>query len=52
MESREFDAELRREGFPGMQPDEFIRMFVAMNAGCNRSTVITRIEFSYVEDGQ
>lgn len=42
----------RREGFPGMQPEEFVRMFVAMNAGCNWRTVVTRIEFSYVEDGQ
>lgn len=43
-------AEMILEGFPDMEPDAFVRMFVGVNAGCNRRTVITRIEFEYVED--
>ena len=37
-------AECIREGFPGMHPDAFIRMFRA-HMGCIESDEITRIEF-------
>jgi hypothetical protein len=37
-----------REGFPGMTPAEFIEFFCRHNR-CPPSTVVTRIEFTYVE---
>jgi hypothetical protein len=39
--------ECRREGFPDMEPAEFVTMFCATHRRCQRDTVITRIEFSY-----
>lgn len=39
--------ELRREGFPQLTPEQFVRdLFCAAN-GCRPSTVITRIEFKH-----
>lgn len=40
-------CECRDEGFPGMFPGEFIRMFCDHN-GCNPDDLVTRIEFEYV----
>lgn len=37
-----------REGFPKLTTREFIRMFKQHN-GCRRDSVVTRIEFEYVE---
>lgn len=37
-------AECKREGFPGMHPDDFIRMFCD-HMGCRPEREITRIEF-------
>lgn len=43
-------VELSREGFPGMTPSEFVRMFCQHNNGCGPGVMVTRIEFVYVED--
>lgn len=40
-------TETRREGFPGMPPQEFLTFFCDTHKGCSPDTVITRIEFSY-----
>jgi hypothetical protein len=40
-------ADVAKEGFT-MTPEEFVSMFVGHNAGCNRCTMVTRIEFEYV----
>lgn len=37
-----------KEGFPGMRPAQFVRMFVAANK-CAPDEVVNRIEFKYVE---
>lgn len=42
--------ELAREGFPKMSALEFMTMFRQANKGCNGGTVITRIEFEYVDE--
>lgn len=42
-------AEVEREGFPGMTPDEFIAMFCKTHKGVTPQTEITRIEFEYVD---
>jgi hypothetical protein len=39
--------ECRSEGFPAMQPGEFVDMFCEHN-GCTPTTVITRIQFDYL----
>jgi hypothetical protein len=39
--------ETDREGFPGMECDDFVAMF-ARNMGCDSSTRVQRIEFEYV----
>lgn len=41
-------VECEREGFPEMTPDGFVRMFCAHNGG-SADTIVTRIEFEYVE---
>lgn len=38
--------ECRREGFPGMTPDEFVSFFCSANA-CSPKTEVTRIEFRF-----
>lgn len=48
-------AECKAEGF-GNHPDycwptEFVAMFCATHKGCTPETVVTRIEFSYTDDG-
>lgn len=43
------DDDVVREGFPGMMPAEFVAMFCKHN-GCEPSTVVNRIVFSYVDD--
>jgi hypothetical protein len=41
--------ECRREGFPNLTPVEFVDMFCQSHRGCTPETVITRIEFEYVD---
>jgi hypothetical protein len=41
--------ECRREGFPDLTPVEFVEMFCRSHRGCTPETVITRIEFEYVD---
>lgn len=38
-----------REGFPRMTTSEFVSMFKKTHVGCRVWTVVTRIEFEYVE---
>jgi len=38
-----------REGFPEMRPDAFIRMFCQTHKPCLPETLVTRIEFEYVD---
>lgn len=40
-----------REGFPGMRPADFVRMFCE-NMKCPSQTIVTRIGFSYVPGGR
>lgn len=41
-------AEVRREGFGKMPPDEFLRLF-CQAFHCDRTDFVTRIEFRYVQ---
>ena len=41
-------SDVIREGFPGLTPAEFVAMF-CKHMGCYASTIVTRIEFRYVE---
>jgi hypothetical protein len=43
-------SECIREGFPHLTPAEFVEMFCRSHRGCTPDTVITRIEFQYVDD--
>ena len=40
-----------REGFPQMTREQFIAMFTRTHRGCRVATVVTRIEFEFVENG-
>lgn len=42
------DCDLIFEGFPDLTHDEFIEMFMKMNKGCDRNSIVTRIEFEYI----
>jgi hypothetical protein len=42
-------GECAAEGFPQMSPAEFVDFFCASHRGCKPSTVITRIEFAYLD---
>jgi hypothetical protein len=42
-------AEVRREGFPGMDPDEFVRRFFVDAQGMARDAVVTRLEWRYLD---
>lgn len=41
--------DVRREGFPGMKPSEFVKMFCE-NMKVDAFSEVTRIEFRYVDD--
>jgi hypothetical protein len=41
-------GECALEGFPGMEPMQFVRMFIE-HTGCRFNTVVRRIEFKFVE---
>ena len=36
-----------REGFPSLSPDEFVEMFCKLNKGCDKHSLVNRIEFAY-----
>lgn len=42
-------AEMRREGFPGLHPKEFIQRFFVDAQGINAEDFVTRIEWRYLE---
>lgn len=45
-------TEVEREGFPGIDPDEFVRRFFIDAQGMARTDLVTRIEWRYLdEDG-
>jgi hypothetical protein len=41
--------EVAREGFPGMDPDEFVRRFFVEAQGMGPSDMVTRIEWRYLD---
>lgn len=41
--------ETQAEGFPGRHPAAFVKFFCASHRGCTPDTVITRIQFEYVD---
>lgn len=42
--------EMSREGFPDMDPDEFVRRFFVDAQGMKRDDVVTRIEWRYLDE--
>lgn len=40
--------ECLREGFSGVEPDEFVAFFCRGHKGCKPSSMVTRIEFEYL----
>lgn len=44
------DAECKLEGFPEMTPLDFIDMFCASHKGCQKDSIVTRIEFEYLPE--
>lgn len=44
--------EVAREGFPGMDPRAFIRMFCDSHESCRPASVITRIPFQFIPGGR
>lgn len=42
-------ADCIREGFPAMQPAEFVAFFCGSHKGCTPDTVVTRIEWRYLD---
>lgn len=41
--------ETRREGFPDWSAHDFVGMFLRTHKGCELNSVVTRIEFKYVD---
>lgn len=41
--------ECHREGFPHMEPERFVDFFCASHKGCTPLSLVTRIEFDYVD---
>lgn len=39
-----------REGFPQMTREQFIKMFKQSHRGCRSGSVVSRIQFEYVEE--
>jgi len=44
--------EVNREGFPEMTPAEFVEMVCKGHRGCKPETVVTRIEYRYIDAGE
>jgi len=42
------EAEVAHEGFPGMDPDEFVQRFFVDAQGMTRDDLVTRIEWRYL----
>lgn len=42
--------EVIREGFPDLTPEQFVTMFCKGHFGCTPETVITRIEYAYMDE--
>lgn len=42
--------EMEREGFPGMDPEEFVRKYFTEAQGMLRDAVVTRIEWRYLDE--
>ena len=40
--------DVEREGFPGMSPRQFVRMFCESHESCRPSSMVTRIEFDFI----
>ncbi len=43
------EAEMVREGFPGMEPDEFVRRYFVEAQGMGEHDTVTRIEWRYLD---
>lgn len=43
-------SEVEKEGFPDMSPREFVTMFCKSHKGCTKNSLVTRIEFEYLEN--
>ncbi len=41
-------SEMAREGFPDMEPSEFVEFFRKSHAGCVSSSDVTRIEYEFI----
>jgi hypothetical protein len=41
--------DIHREGFPQMTYREFVTMFKKSHRGCRVGTIVTRIQFEYVQ---
>jgi hypothetical protein len=42
-------GEMEREGFPGLDPEEFVRKYFTEAQGIGRDAVVTRIEWRYLD---
>ena len=47
---QEAREEMRKEGFPGMTPGEFIHQFFVYAQGMSSHDLVTRIEWRYLDD--
>ena len=48
-DARYAEDELPREGFPCWSRDDFIAMFLRVNALKSTAVIVTRVEFEYVQ---
>lgn len=46
------DADVAREGFPGLSTWEFVDFFCATHKGCRPDSTVTRIEWRYLQNGK
>jgi hypothetical protein len=44
-------SDVLREGFPGMTPSAFVEMFCRTHHACTPDSIVTRIQFQYVDRG-
>lgn len=44
-------AEVIKEGFPEMTPEQFVEMFCKSHKGCTPESLVNRIEFHYIPTG-
>ena len=45
------EEDVAKEGFPGWTPDQFIRFLISQHPKLKRRSILTRIEFRYVDQG-